>query len=151
MSHVAKSAEFSLTPSRYTFTAKLALAIAAGLLVAMLPILSMAKIAGLLFLFAAGVSFYLQFRRQSPERLFVVDGAGDCWRLVSPPKNKRGGREVAVDLRLEPRQFVTVYLVILYFRTLQGDRLLRIIPRDSLSAEEHRVLRKLLFARTING
>jgi len=151
MSHVAKSAEFSLTPSKYTLAAELGLAICASLLVAILPILLWAKIASLLFLLAVGIRFYLHFRRQKPERLFVVDGAGDCWRLVSPPKNKRGGREVAVDLRLEPRQFVTVYLVILYFRTLQGDRLLRIIPRDSLSAEEHRVLRKLLFARTING
>lgn len=151
MSHVAKSAEFSLTPSRYTLIAKLGLAIASGLLVIVLPILPMAKIAGLLFLLAACLSFYLNFRRQCPERLFVVDSDADCWRLVSSAKNKRNGREVTVDLQLEPSQFVTVYLVILYFRTDQGDRLLRIIPRDSLSGEEHRILRKLLLTRTING
>ena len=147
MSHVAKSAEFSLTPSRYTLTAKLGLAIAAGLIVAILPIVAMAKITGLLFLFAVGFSFYCDFCRQSPERLFVVDGDADSWRLVSTPENKQNARDVAVDLQLEPSQFVTVYLVILYFRTEQGDRLLRIIPRDSLSGEEHRILRKLLLNR----
>ena len=150
MSHVAKSAEFSLTPSRYTLIAKLSLAFVSGLLVAILPILPVAKIAGLLFLLAAGLSFYLHFRRQSPERLFVVDSDADCWRLVSPPNNKQECREVVVDLQLEPSQFVTVYLVILYFLTQQGSRLLRIIPRDSLSGEEHRILRKLLLARTLN-
>lgn len=148
MSHVAKSAEFSLFPSRYTLTAKLSLTIASGLLVAILPILPMAKIAGLLFLLAAGLSFYLHFRRQCPERLFVVDGYAECWRLISSPKNKSDGRTVAIDLQLEPSQFVTAYLVILYFRTLQGDKLLRVIPRDGLCAEEHRILRKLLLSRT---
>ena len=151
MSHVAKSAEFSLTPSRYTLIAKLGLAIASGLLVIVLPILPMAKIAGFLFLLAACLSFYLNFHRQCPERLFVVDSDADCWRLVSSAKNKQGGREVTIDLQLEPSQFVTVYLVILYFRTQQGGRVLRIIPRDSLSGEEHRILRKLLLARTVNG
>jgi len=151
MSHVAKSAEFSLTPSRYTFSTKLGLTIASGLLVAVLPILPVAKIAGLFFLLAVGLGLYIDFRRQCPERLFVVDGDAECWRLVSSAKNKQGGREMTVDLQLEPSQFVTVYLVILYFRTQQGDRLLRIIPRDSLSGEEHRILRKLLLARTVNG
>jgi hypothetical protein len=147
MSHVAKPAKFSLTPSRYTLTAKLGLAIAAGLTVAILPIVPMAKIAGLLLLLAVGLSFYYDFCRQSPEQLFVVDGDTDSWRLVSMSKNKQNGRGVAVDLQLEPSQFVTVYLVILYFRTEQGGRLLRIIPRDSLSGEEHRILRKLLLNR----
>jgi hypothetical protein len=151
MSHVAKSAEFSLTPSRYTFSAKLGLTIASGLLVAVLPILPVAKIAGLLFLFAVGLGLHIDFRRQCPERLFVVDGDADCWRLVSSPINKQDGREVTVDLQLEPSQFVTVYLVILYFRTQQGDRVIRIIPRGSLSGEEHRILRKLLLVRTVNG
>lgn len=151
MSHVAKSAEFRLFPSRYTLTAKLGLAIAASLLVAVLPILPMAKIAGLLILLAVAVNVYLDFRRQFPERLFVVDGDADCWRLVSSPKNNQNGREVAVDLQLEPSQFVTVYLVILYFRTLEGERLLRVIPRDSVSGEEHRILRKLILTRAING
>jgi hypothetical protein len=41
--------------------------------------------------------------------------------------------------------------VILYFRTQQGDRVIRIIPRGSLSGEEHRILRKLLLVRTVNG
>ncbi len=148
MSPAAKSAEFSLTPSRYALVAKLSLAFAAGLLVALLPILLIAKIAGLLFLLAAGASFYVHFRRQNPERIFVVDGDADCWRLISSPGSGRYGREEVIDLQLEPSQFVTTYLIILYFRTQQGDRLTRVIPRDSLSREGHRILRKLLLART---
>ena len=148
MSHVAKSAEFSLTPSRYFLVAQLSLAIAAGLLVAFLPILLWAKIASLVFLLAFGIRFYLHFCHQKPEQLFVVDG--DDWRLISSPGegDSQHGREEVVDLQLEPSQFVTAYLVILYFRTPQGRRLTRVIPRDSLSGEEHRILRKLLLART---
>ncbi len=148
MSHVAKSAEFSLTPSKYTLAAELGLAICASLLVAILPILLWAKIASLLFLLAVGIRFYLHFRRQKPERLFVVDGDADRWRLISSAGSTQCGGEEAVDLQLAPSQFVTAGLVILYFRTQQGDRLTRVIPRDSLSREDHRILRKLLLART---
>ncbi len=148
MSHVAKSAEFSLTPSKYVLVAQLSLAVCAGLLVAILPILLWAKIASLLFLLAVAISFYLNFRRQNSERLFVVDGDADCWRLISLSGNRQRGGEEAIDLQLEASQFVTAYLVILYFRTPQGRRLNRVIPRDSLAPEEHRILRKLLLATT---
>ena len=148
MSHVAKSAEFSLTPSKYVLIAQLILVVCAGLLVAIMPILLWAKIASLLFLLVAGIRFHLDFRRQNSEQLFIVDGDADCWRLLSLSGNGLHGGEAAVDLQLEPSQFVTAYLVILYFRTQQGVRLTRVIPRDSLSREEHRILRKLLLART---
>ena len=151
MSREAKSAEFSLTPSKYTLVAKLALAISASLLVAILPILLWAKIASLLLLLAIAISFYLNFSWQNPERLFVVDGDADCWRLLLSPGHKQPAEEQVVDLLLEPSQFVTSYLVILYFRTPQADRLTRVIPRDSLSGEEHRILRKLLLARVSQG
>jgi hypothetical protein len=146
MSHAAKSAEFSLYPSRYTLIAQLGLAISAALVVAISPILLIAKLSGLLILLAAGIGFSINFCRQNPERLFVVDG--DCWRLISSSGNLQHGGEVAIDLQLEPSQFVTAGLVILYFRTPQGRRLNRVIPRDSLSPEEHRILRKLLLATT---
>ena len=146
MSHVAKSAEFSLSPSRYFLVAQLSLAITAGLLVAFLPILLWAKIASLLFLVAVVIRLYLHFCYQKPEQLFVVDG--DCWRLISVSGNRQHEVEEVVDLQLEPSQFVTAYLVILYFRTQQGVRLTRVIPRDSLSREDHRILRKLLLTRT---
>lgn len=151
MSREVKSAEFSLYPSRYTLIAQLGLAISAAMLVAISPILLVAKLSGLLILLAAGISFSINFCRQNPERLFVVDGDADCWRLISSPGKIQHGKELAVDLQLEPSQFVTAGLVILYFRTQQGERVTRVIPRDSLSAEEHRILRKLLLTRAING
>jgi hypothetical protein len=148
MSHVTKPAEFSLTPSRYTLFAKLSLAMAAGLLIALLPILLMVKIVSLLILLVAAYRFYRNYCEQKPERLFVVDSDADCWRLISPLRIKQKGMGKAIDLQLEPSQFVTAHLVILYFRSLQGARFVRVIPRDSLSAEEHRLLRKLLLSRT---
>jgi len=148
MSHVAKSAEFSLTPSGYTLVAKLSLAVAAALVIALLPIILLAKSIGLLLLLVVGYSFCQRFSQQKPERLVVVGTDAEYWRLMPPVDNKRVGYEIAVDVRLESRQFVTAYLVILYFRTLQGERLIRVIPRDSLSGGEHRILRKMLLART---
>jgi len=140
MSHVAKTAEFRLYPSKYFLYAKLGLAVAAGLIIAVAPILLWAKVVGLYIVLAVGYRFYANFCRQSPERLFVVDDQLECWRLVSQTSGEN-------ELRLEPTQFVTGYLVVLYLRDLQGIRLTRVIPRDSLSEEDHRLLRKLLISR----
>ena len=156
MSHVPKSAEFSLSPSRYTLYAELGFTAVVGLVVATAPILLWAKAGGLLFLLVVGYGFYHRFRQQYPVRLFVLDSKTDSWRLILEVKRKKGqgSREVKVDLQLMPSQFVTAYLVILYFKSLQdfkslqGAKLIRVIPRDSLSGEEHRLLRKLLIART---
>ena len=148
MSHVAKPAEFSLASSRYTLFAKLILVFAAGVLVILLPILLLAKVAGLLFLFFAACSFGYCFRRQNTQRLFVVDADAGHWRLMSAAAGQSSGRAVTTDLQLEPSQFVTAYLVILYFRSQQGTRLVLVVPRDSLSGGQHRILRKLLLSRT---
>jgi|TARA_B110000879_G_scaffold209240_1_gene296490 hypothetical protein len=154
MIHVAKPAEFSLSPSRYTLFAKLILVFAAGVLATLLPILLLAKIAGLLFLFIAACRFCYYFHRQNTQRLFVVDADAGHWRLMSAVTGQSSGRVVTTDLQLEPSQFVTAYLVILYFRipqdfrTQQGTRLVVVVPRDSLSGEQHRILRKLLLSRT---
>ena len=51
-------------------------------------------------------------------------------------------------LQLERRQFVMRSLVILYFRDGSGRRLNRVIRRDSLEAEQHRQLRRLLIMLT---
>jgi hypothetical protein len=146
MSHAAKPAEFSLSPSKYFLVTQLGLTICAGLLVAVLPILLFAKIVTLFFILAACVNFYLSFRRQKPQRLRVVDGDAHRWRMLSLSGDSQQIEEV-VDLQLEPNQFVSTYLVILYLRDYQGVRLTQVIPRDSLSPQEHRVLRKLLLAR----
>ncbi len=146
MSRVAKSAEFSLSPSRYVLFAQLGLGICAGLLVALLPILLLAKIAGLLLILAVCGHFYVDFRRQKPERLWIADSDAQRWCLSLSADCQ--DLEEAIELQLEPSQFVTAYLVILYFRDRRGARLIRVIPKDSLMPQEHRILRKLLLART---
>ena len=147
MSHVEKTAEFRLYPSRYFLCAKFGLAIAASLIIAAAPILFWAKVVGLFIVLAVAYRFYDDFCRQSLEQLFVLDAEMECWRLVSQSSSENKLRGCAVELRLEPTQFVTGYLVVLYLRDLQGIRLTRVIPRDSLSEEDHRLLRKLLISR----
>ena len=149
MSHVPKSAEFSLYPSRYFLYAKLGLALVAALIIGFSPLLPWAKTAGLLFFAVLSCGFYRNFRQQLPERLFVLAGDTGSWRLISSVKIKvaSGRRPVTIKLQLMPSQFVSESLVILYFKTVQGKRISRVLPRDRLVANEHRLLRKLLLAR----
>lgn len=150
MSHVPKSAEFSLYPSVYFLYAKLGLALVAALLIGLSPILLCPKLAGLLLLIALCYYFFRHFRQQKPERLVVLPGDSDYWCLVSLDNGNAGfgDRAGIIELQLMPSQFVSEPLVILYFRTLQGKRIHRVIPADSLAANEHRLLRKLLLARS---
>ena len=147
MSHVPRSAEFSLSPSRHYFYAQLGLVIAGGTVVAISPVLPLAKIAGLLLFLAAGIGLCCHFRQQLPTKLLLMDSETHSWRLIS----QADGQTITTDLVLKPTQFVTSYWVILYFKVVEGGRLSLVIPRDSLSGEQHRQLRKLLLNRTSRG
>lgn len=50
--------------------------------------------------------------------------------------------------RLRPQQFVTGPLVIVYLQKSRFSTLIRLIPRDSLSHEHHRLLRQFLLMRS---
>lgn len=147
MSHAPRSAEFSLCPSRHYFYAQLGLVIAGGIVVAISPIILLAKIAGLVLFLAAGMGIYYHFLRQQPTQLFMLDSETQSWRLIS----RQDGRDSSTELVLGPTQFVTSYWVILYFEVVDGGRLSLVVPRDSLPGDQHRQLRKLLLNRTNRG
>ena len=64
--------------------------------------------------------------------------AADLWILSTG--------QTRVELSLQTGQFVTAFLVILYFKTSTGKPMLRVVPRDALLPSEHRLLRQLLMA-----
>lgn len=53
---------------------------------------------------------------------------------------------------LRKQQFVTRHLLVLYFKTEQGEKISQVIPRDALPKKQHIRLRKLIIAwsRTSN-
>ena len=148
MSPVPNSAEFQLRPSFYYLSARLVLVIIASALIAALPLLIWVKIMGLLSLGLAARWLIVDYLGQSPETLIMLDASEDRWRLVSVLKALEALEAVeTVELVLAPTQFATRYLVILYFKLPQGRQVVRVLPRDALSAPQHRLLRMVLIGR----
>ena len=151
MSPVPNSAEFQLRPSFYYLSARLVLVIIASALIAALPLLIWAKIMGLLSLGLAARWLIVDYLGQSPETLIMLDASEDRWRLVSALKAlealEAGETVETVELVLAPTQFATRHLVILYFKLPQGRQVVRVLPRDALSAPQHRLLRMVLIGR----
>jgi len=143
MSPAPNSAEFQLRPSFYYLCARLALVVLAAALVALLPLLIWAKLGGLLCLGLATCWFIVDYRGQGPEKLILLDASEDRWRLVSALKTGE-----SVELTLAPTQLVTRHLVIAYFKLPQGRQIVRVLPRDSLSVAQHRLLRMVLIGRS---
>jgi hypothetical protein len=152
MSPVPNSAEFQLRPSFNYLCARLGLAIAAAALIALLPLLIWAKVAALLGLGLAVRWLLVDYRGQCAELLILLDASEDRWRLlpVSEGRGRGSQQSEAEELRMAATQFVTGYLVIAYFKRPQGQTIVRVLPRDSLSAPQHRLLRKLLIQRVAN-
>ena len=155
MSPVPNSAEFQLRPSFYYLSARLVLVIIASALIAALPLLIWVKIMGLLSLGLAARWLIVDYLGQSPETLIMLDASEDRWRLVSALKAlealEAGETVETVELVLAPTQFATRYLVILYFKLPQGRQIVRVLPRDALSAPQHRLLRMVLIGRAFGS
>jgi len=155
MSPVPNSAEFQLRPSFYYLSARLVLVIIASALIAALPLLIWVKIMGLLSLGLAARWLIVDYLGQSPETLIMLDASEDRWRLVSALKAfealEEGEAGETVELVLAPTQFATRYLVILYFKLPQGRQIVRVLPRDALSAPQHRLLRMVLIGRAFGS
>jgi len=158
MSPVPNSAEFQLRPSFYYLSARLVLVIIASALIAALPLLIWVKIMGLLSLGLAARWLIVDYLGQSPETLIMLDASEDRWRLVSVLKALEALEAVetvetveTVELVLAPTQFATCYLVILYFKLPQGRQIVRVLPRDALSAPQHRLLRMVLIGRAFGS
>lgn len=149
MSPVPNSAEFQLRPSFYYLSARLVLVIIASALIAALPLLIWVKIMGLLSLGLAARWLIVDYLGQSPETLIMLDASEDRWRLVSVLKALEAVE--TVELVLAPTQFATRYLVILYFKLPQGRQIVRVLPRDALSAPQHRLLRMVLIGRAFGS
>ena len=150
MSLVPESAEFHLSRSKYYLIARLLLVALAAALIIALPLIAWARVLSLLCLCIAAFWFIVDYRCQGSERLLLLDGATDRWRLLSAtgPHARLAQEAAAVELQLAPNQFVTRHLVIVYFRTEQGKSIVRVLPSDSLSPQEHRLLRMLLIDRS---
>ncbi len=142
-----KRAEFHLRRSRYYLFARLLLAAATAVLVIALPLQFWAFGLGLVAVAVAACWFIFDFVRHRPESLIVLDARQDSWQWIS---GFGDGKQKVLDLELAPSQFVTRHLVIVYFRRQKhqpGRRMARIIPSDSLSRQQHRLLRMLLIER----
>jgi len=59
------------------------------------------------------------------------------------------GRDDLTELRLQPDQFITDWLIIIYFRTPEGFIFRRAITKDVVNSAEHHQLRSLLLSRSI--
>lgn len=79
------------------------------------------------------------------DELLIFSGASTffAWRLVS--SNQR------IEVHKKPRCWVTKWLVIVYFQRFSKRALLRFIPRDAMSINEHRRLRRLLLELSRRG
>lgn len=139
MSLAPNSAEFQLSPSFYYLSARLVLAALAAALIILLPILIWVKLIGLLCVGLAVWYLAVDYRSQRPEKLILLDAKEDRWCLKSAAET--------VELVLAPTQFVTRHLVILYFKLPEGGQIVRVVPRDSLTAAQHRLLRMVLIGR----
>ncbi len=126
-------ATFNLRPSNIILRAQFGLALVVSIVLLGLPVVWWA---GLLALFITAATIILWFRQWQAQRQEVLRCFGpECWMIAD------------IDLLLQPRQFVMRNLVILYFKTTDDAPLVRVLAADSMPAEQHRLLRKLLLAR----
>ena len=58
-------------------------------------------------------------------------------------------RDDLTEFRLHSDQFITDWLIIIYFRTSEGDVFRRAIAKDVVNPTEHHQLRSLLLSRSI--
>jgi hypothetical protein len=58
-------------------------------------------------------------------------------------------RDDLTELRLQTDQFITDWLIIIYFRTPEGVVFRRTITKDVVNSAEHHQLRSLLLSRSI--
>ncbi|MGB1867745.1 MAG: protein YgfX [Porticoccaceae bacterium] len=132
MTAVRGPLELSLIPSKILLVFRLLLAITATVHLMLLPMALWSRLLGLGLVIALVLRQLLGWLGSQPETVRFYPQTNH-WQIDGGPW-----------LQLERRQFVMRSLVILYFRDGSGRRLNRVIPRDSLGADQHRQLRRLL-------
>lgn len=130
--------QFRLHPSKYLLVGQCGLIILATMMLVGLPLIWWVRLVtiGITMLLGLGYVKAWRFRRLE---ILRWKPAADLWILSTG--------QIRVELSLPSAQFVTAFLVILHFKTSTGKPVLRVVPRDTLSASEHRLLRQLLMAR----
>jgi len=130
--------QFRLHPSKYLLVGQCGLVILAAVILVGLPLLGWVRLVSIGLTILLGLGYLKAWRSRGIE-ILRWKPAADLWSLSAG--------QTRVELRLQTGQFVTAFLVILYFKSSVGKPVLRVVPRDALSASEHRLLRQLLMAR----
>jgi len=136
---VAKNHQrFSLKPSKTLVLDSVGLAVWILLLLILLPIVFWIK---LLATIAVGLFFYQSITVMCLAQMeeLVFNSETDLWNLY--------GRDDLTELRLHSDQFITDWLIIIYFRTSEGVVFRRAITKDVVNSAEHHQLRSLLLSR----
>ena len=138
---VAKNHQrFSLRPSKILVLASVGLAVWILLLLILLPIVFWIK---LLAIISVGLFFYQSITalRLAQMEELVFNSETDLRNLYD--------RDDLTELRLQTDQFITDWLIIIYFRTPEGFIFRRAITKDVVNSAEHHQLRSLLLSRSI--
>lgn len=120
--------------------ASVGLAVWILLLLILLPIVFWIK---LLAIISVGLFFYQSITalRLAQMEELVFNSETDLRNLYD--------RDDLTELRLQPDQFITDWLIIIYFRTPEGFIFRRAITKDVVNSAEHHQLRSLLLSRSI--
>jgi hypothetical protein len=129
----------NLKLSKTLLLLQLLMAAAAIAHLTLLPIATWPRLLAMALVLAVTARLLWRWLCSGPQTLCYYPASGD-WQI-------NGG----LRLQPEPSQFVMRSLVILYLRDALGRRLSRVIPHDSLSAEQHRQLRQLLLSSTLSS
>ena len=138
---VAKNHQrFSLRPSKILVLASVGLAVWILLFLILLPIVFWIKFPSII---SVGLFFYQSITalRLAQMEELVFNSETELWNLY--------GRDDLTELRLQPDQFITDWLIIIYFRTPEGFIFRRAITKDVVNSAEHHQLRSLLLSRSI--
>lgn len=138
---VAKNHQrFSLRPSKILVLASVGLAVWILLLLILLPIVFWIKFPSII---SVGLFFYQSITalRLAQMEELVFNSETDLRNLYD--------RDDLTELRLQTDQFITDWLIIIYFRTPEGFIFRRAITKDVVNSAEHHQLRSLLLSRSI--
>jgi hypothetical protein len=120
--------------------ASVGLAVWILLLLILLPIVFWIKLPSII---SVGLFFY-----QSITALRLAQGEELVFNSETDLRNLYD-RDDLTELRLQPDQFITDWLIIIYFRTPEGFIFRRAITKDVVNSAEHHQLRSLLLSRSI--
>lgn len=140
----ASYSQFRLRRSRWSLIWQLWAALAVALVALNLAIAPWVALANVCIAILAAV-LALRSYRCDVDELLIFTGASNsiAWRLVA--SNER------IELHKKRRCWVTKWLIIVYFQRFSKRALLRFIPRDATSMNEHRRLRRLLLELSRRG